>query len=173
MKRAHTDPHPPGLWATKKGCAAFGLTNPGGAVAGNGRQIGLQIVGALFIIGWNIVWTSLIMCFIKYVCRVPLRMTDEMCEIGDYAVHGEEPYTFEYYNRNYRRLAGFEHQGPTDAEKALREVRKSHEIERQHRFGMGRGDGNGIVLKGQDPDEGAGGNGTSEEITPTKESKQE
>lgn len=160
-----------GLWATKKGCAAFGLTNPGGAVAGNGRQIGLQIVGALFIIGWNVVWTSLIMCFIKYVCRVPLRMTDEMCEIGDYAIHGEEPYTFEYYNRNYRRIAGFEHQGPTDAEKALREVRKSHDIERQHTFGMGTGAGDGIVIKGQDPDTSR--NSTSEEITPTKESKQE
>ncbi|CAF9941939.1 MAG: hypothetical protein ALECFALPRED_009426 [Alectoria fallacina] len=157
-----------GLWATKKGCAAFGLTNPGGAVAGNGRQIGLQIVGALFIIGWNVVWTSLIMCFIKYVCRVPLRMTDEMCEIGDYAIHGEEPYTFEYYNRNYRQIAGFEHQGLTDAEKAIRAVRKSHDIERQHGFGMGNGAGDGIVIKGRDPDAD-----TSEEITPTKENKQE
>ena len=109
------------------------------------------------------------MFFIKYVCRVPLRMTDEMCEIGDYAIHGEEPYTFEYYNRNYRRIAGFEHQGPTDAEKALREVRKSHEIERQHRFGIGSGAVDGMVLKGQDPGAGAG----SEETTPTKESKQE
>lgn len=76
------------------GCAAFGLTNPGGAVAGNGKQVWLQIVGGLFIIGWNIVWTSLIMCFIKFVLRVPLRMSQEMLEVGDYAVHGEEPYTF-------------------------------------------------------------------------------
>ena len=113
------------------------------------------------------------MCFIKYVCRVPLRMTDEMCEIGDYAIHGEEPYTFEYYNRNYRRIAGFEHQGPSDAEKALREVRKSHEVQRDHKFGMGNGV-DGVVIKGQDPEEmGTGENSTSEEITPTKESKQE
>lgn len=28
-----------GLWATVEGCAAFGLTNPGGAVAGNGIQL--------------------------------------------------------------------------------------------------------------------------------------
>lgn len=28
-----------GLWATAEGCAAFGLTNPGGAVAGNGIQL--------------------------------------------------------------------------------------------------------------------------------------
>ncbi|KAH0551048.1 hypothetical protein GP486_007599 [Trichoglossum hirsutum] len=91
-----------GLFATVKGCAAFGLTNPGGAIEGNGRQVWLQIVGALFIIGWNIVWTSLIMAFIKYVCRVPLRMTEEQLMIGDYAIHGEEPYTFAHYNRNQR-----------------------------------------------------------------------
>lgn len=72
----------------------------GGAVAGYGKQVWLQIVGALFIIGWDALWTSLIMCFIKYVLRIPLRMTDEMCAVGDYAVHEEESYTFAYYNRN-------------------------------------------------------------------------
>jgi len=90
-----------GIFATVDGCAAFGLTNPGGAVAGNGKQVWLQIVGALFIIGWNIVWTSLIMVFIQYVCRVDLRMTPEQLAIGDYAIHGEEPYTFAHYNRQH------------------------------------------------------------------------
>ncbi|KAF2105094.1 ammonium transporter [Rhizodiscina lignyota] len=88
-----------GLFATSKGCAAFGLSNPGGAIDGNGRQVWIQIVSALFVIGWNIVWTSLIMLFIKYVLRIPLRMTDEACKIGDFAVHQEESYTFAYYNR--------------------------------------------------------------------------
>jgi hypothetical protein len=88
-----------GLFATSAGCAAFGLTNPGGAIDGNGKQVWLQIVGALFVIGWNIVWTSLIMVFIRYVLRVPLRMSDAACKIGDYAVHLEVPYTFAYYNR--------------------------------------------------------------------------
>lgn len=87
-----------GLFATPEGCAAFAVTNNGGAISGNGKQVWLQLVGALFIIGWNIVWTSLIMCFIKFVCRVPLRMSQEMMEVGDYAVHGEEPYTFAHYN---------------------------------------------------------------------------
>ena len=104
------------------------------------------------------------MIFIKYVCRVPLRMTDEMCEIGDYAIHGEEPYTFEYYNRNYRRIAGFEHQGPTDAEKALREVRKSHDVDGEHRLG-----GDDAIISGQDPVK----NSTSEEITLAKEEKRD
>jgi Amt family ammonium transporter len=90
-----------GLFATVDGCAAFGITNPGGAIAGNGKQVWLQIVGALFIIGWNIVWTSLIMVFIQYVCRVPLRMTPEQLAVGDYAIHGEEPYTFAHYNREF------------------------------------------------------------------------
>jgi Amt family ammonium transporter len=88
-----------GIFATSAGCAAFGLTNPGGGIDNNGKQVWLQIVGALFIIGWNIVVTSLIMIFIKYVCRIPLRMSHENLLIGDYAVHGEEPYTYAYYNR--------------------------------------------------------------------------
>jgi len=46
-----------------------------------------QIVGALFIIGWNIVWTSLIMLFIKHVLRVPLRMSDAQLLLGDEAFH--------------------------------------------------------------------------------------
>lgn len=83
-----------GLWATVDGCAAFGLTNPGGAIAGNGIQLGYQLAGACFIIGWNLVWTSLILLFIKYVLRIPLRMSDEMCMIGDDAFHGEAAYVF-------------------------------------------------------------------------------
>lgn len=81
-----------GLFAEPEGTAAFGLTNNGGAIAGNGKQVWLQIVGALFIIGWNVVWTSLILLFIKYVCRVPLRMTEDELLIGDEAIHGESAY---------------------------------------------------------------------------------
>jgi ammonium transporter, Amt family len=47
-----------------------------------------QLVGALFIIGWNIVWTTLILWFIQYALRIPLRMSDEMLLIGDDAIHG-------------------------------------------------------------------------------------
>ena len=83
-----------GLFATAEGCAAFALTTPGGAIDGNGRQVWVQIVGGLFIIGWNLFWTSAIMLFIKYVLRIPLRMTDEQLEIGDDAIHGEEAYAF-------------------------------------------------------------------------------
>ena len=83
-----------GLFATAEGCAAFAITSPGGAIEGNGKQVWLQIVGALFIIGWNIFWTSAIMLFIKYVLRIPLRMSEENLLIGDDAIHGESAYTF-------------------------------------------------------------------------------
>jgi Amt family ammonium transporter len=83
-----------GLFSTRSGDAAFGLTNPGGAIDGNGKQVWLQIVGALFIIGWDAVWTSLILLFIKHVLRIPLRMNEEQLEIGDDAIHGEVAYAF-------------------------------------------------------------------------------
>lgn len=60
--------------------------------------------------------TSLIMCFIKYVCRVPLRMSDEMLEVGDYAIHGEEPYTFAHYNRSLMDGGGQKNVTATAAE---------------------------------------------------------
>ena len=31
-----------GLFATAEGCAAFGISNPGGAIDGNGKQVWLQ-----------------------------------------------------------------------------------------------------------------------------------
>lgn len=85
-----------GLFSTSQGDAAFAIGNPGGAIDGNGKQVWLQIVGALFIIGWNIVWTSLIMLFIKHVLRIPLRMSEEDLAIGDDAIHGEVAYSFDY-----------------------------------------------------------------------------
>ncbi|OAA68274.1 Ammonium transporter [Niveomyces insectorum RCEF 264] len=97
-----------GLWATADGCAAFGASSAGGAIAGNGIQLGYQLAGAMFIIGWNLVWTSLILLFIKYVLRVPLRMSEEQLFLGDDAVHGEAAYVFgpceahaEYGNAGY------------------------------------------------------------------------
>ena len=83
-----------GIFATISGSEAFALVNPGGAIAGNGVQVGYQIAGACFVFGWNVVWTSLIMMFIKYVLRIPLRMSEEDLIAGDYATHGEEAYVF-------------------------------------------------------------------------------
>jgi ammonium transporter, Amt family len=83
-----------GLFATSEGVQAFALAAPGGAIDGNGRQVWVQIVGFLFIIGWNGFWTSAICLFIKYVLRVPLRYDEDTLLIGDEAIHGEIPYAF-------------------------------------------------------------------------------
>ena len=81
-----------GLLATKAGCAAYGLTTPGGAIDGNWHQVWLQVIGAAFIIGLNIVVTFILLKLISLV--TPLRMSEEMLMIGDDAVHGEEAYAF-------------------------------------------------------------------------------
>ncbi|XP_021819550.1 ammonium transporter 3 member 1-like [Prunus avium] len=53
-------------------------------------QMGYQIIGAAFIIVWNVVVTSLICILISRI--VDLRMKEEDLDIGDDAVHGEEAY---------------------------------------------------------------------------------
>ena len=55
-----------------------------------GVQLWKQLVGAAFIIGWNVLATSIILLVIKLV--IPLRMTEEEINIGDDAAHGEEAY---------------------------------------------------------------------------------
>lgn len=84
-----------GVFCDFDGAAAFGISNPGGAIAGNGRQVGLQLAGFCFIVGWNTVMTTIILLGIKYVLRVPLKMSDEQLMVGDDAIHGESAYSFE------------------------------------------------------------------------------
>ncbi|KAJ4964926.1 hypothetical protein NE237_016775 [Protea cynaroides] len=82
-----------GIFAEPVLCSMFlPVTNSQGAVYGGsgGKQVGKQIVGALFIIGWNVVATSIICLVIKLV--IPLRMSEDQLLIGDDAVHGEEAY---------------------------------------------------------------------------------
>ncbi|KAJ7526480.1 hypothetical protein O6H91_16G008300 [Diphasiastrum complanatum] len=68
------------------------VQNSRGAFYGKngGGQFGRQIVGALFVIGWNLVVTSIIMLVIRMF--VPLRMPEEQLIVGDDAAHGEEAY---------------------------------------------------------------------------------
>ncbi|MCO5604548.1 hypothetical protein L7F22_058715 [Adiantum nelumboides] len=82
-----------GIFAEPKLCSLFlVVTNSNGAVYGGngGIQVGKQLVGSLFVIGWNIVVTSIICVVVKLF--VPLRMPDEQLLIGDDAVHGEDAY---------------------------------------------------------------------------------
>jgi Amt family ammonium transporter len=53
----------------------------------------VQLVGALFIVGLNIFITSVIMLFIRFVLRIPLRMSEEKLMAGDESIHGEEAYS--------------------------------------------------------------------------------
>ncbi|KAJ4979994.1 hypothetical protein NE237_010774 [Protea cynaroides] len=55
-----------------------------------GMQLIKQVVAALFVIGWNIVSTTVILLAIQLF--IPLRMSEEQLTIGDDAVHGEEAY---------------------------------------------------------------------------------
>lgn len=82
-----------GLLAEPTLCSYFlPVTNSRGSFyGGQGKaQVGKQLAGGLFIIGWNIVVTSIICVVIKVV--VPLRMSEEELLVGDDAVHGEEAY---------------------------------------------------------------------------------
>ncbi|KAM0917264.1 hypothetical protein ACQ4PT_009678 [Festuca glaucescens] len=82
-----------GLFAGPVLCSLFvPVTNSRGAFYGGsgGMQFLKQVVGALFIISWNVVATSLICIVVGLI--VPLRMPEEELAIGDDAVHGEEAY---------------------------------------------------------------------------------
>ncbi|CAA6654721.1 unnamed protein product [Spirodela intermedia] len=62
-----------------------------GVLYGGGAfQLLKQLVAAGFVIGWNIVVTTLILLAIRVF--IPLRMPDEQLMIGDDAAHGEEAY---------------------------------------------------------------------------------
>lgn len=54
------------------------------------RQVGVQLLGIIFVVVVNVISTSLICLLIRLV--VPLRMSEEDMEIGDEAAHGEEAY---------------------------------------------------------------------------------
>lgn len=82
-----------GIFAEPVLCSLFlPVTNSRGGVYGGvgGVQVLKQIVGGGFIIGWNIVVTSIICVLISLI--IPLRMPEEELLIGDDAVHGEEAY---------------------------------------------------------------------------------
>jgi ammonium transporter, Amt family len=63
-----------------------------GLFYGKGHQLLVQAGAALTIIIWDAAVTFVILMFIKYVLRMKLRLPDEVLEIGDVAVHGEEAY---------------------------------------------------------------------------------
>lgn len=81
-----------GLFAEPDLCELILPVKTRGAFYGGngGVQFLKQIAAALFVIGWNVVSTTLILLFIRLF--MPLRMPEEQLAIGDDAVHGEEAY---------------------------------------------------------------------------------
>lgn len=74
------DKYDPGLlYSLLKGQAAKGFA-----------QLGNPLIGAAFITGWNVIFTSLVCLLISRI--VNLRMAEQDLEIGDDAAHGEEAY---------------------------------------------------------------------------------
>lgn len=98
-----------GLFAHPSLCNMFlPVTNSRGAFYGGasgGMQFVKQLVGACFVIAWNVVITSVIMVFIRGF--LPLRLSQEELSAGDIAIHGEEAYAilgFPKYVENGRGL---------------------------------------------------------------------
>nr|XP_048319541.1 ammonium transporter 3 member 3-like [Ziziphus jujuba var. spinosa] len=82
-----------GLFAHPQLCNLFlPIPDSNGAFYGGSRgaQFVKQLVGVGFIVGWNVVITSIILLVIR--AFIPLRMTEEGLKIGDHAAHGETPY---------------------------------------------------------------------------------
>jgi ammonium transporter, Amt family len=86
-----------GLFAHPGLCNMFlPVTNSRGAFYGGasgGMQFVKQLIGACFVIGWNVIITSVIMIFIRVF--VPLRLSQEELLAGDIALHGEEAYAIQ------------------------------------------------------------------------------
>jgi ammonium transporter, Amt family len=86
-----------GLLADPKMIEYLGLgKNPSisgtGLFYGHAKQLAIQAGAALTIIIWDAAVTFVILMVIKYVFRMNLRLPDDVLEIGDVAVHGEEAY---------------------------------------------------------------------------------
>ncbi|XVE62817.1 hypothetical protein DITRI_Ditri06bG0150400 [Diplodiscus trichospermus] len=67
---------------------AYGLQN--GRTSAGFKQMGIQLAAMVFVIILNIVVTSIICWFIGLI--IPLRLSDEVLEIGDDAIHGEQAF---------------------------------------------------------------------------------
>ena len=91
---------------SRSGCSKYPDFGVSALLLDSFADVTNRIVGAAFIMGWNIVWTSLIMCFIKYVLRIPLRMTEEQLLGGDGIIHGEAAYVLGPCEAHENLLAG-------------------------------------------------------------------
>lgn len=66
----------------------YGFTT--GRITAGFKQMGVQILGIVFVIFLNVFTTTIICLSIRFL--IPLRLSDEELRIGDDAIHGEEAY---------------------------------------------------------------------------------
>jgi Amt family ammonium transporter len=72
---------------------ATGAFGGAGAIWGHHpKQVLIQLLAGLTIIVWDAIVTAAILYFIKFVLRMKLRLPDEVLEVGDVAIHGEEAF---------------------------------------------------------------------------------
>ena len=75
-----------------KGTAVGAASGAGGIWGHHWHEVLVQAGAAGTIIVWDAFVTAAILFFIKYALRLKLRMPDEVLEIGDVAIHGEEAF---------------------------------------------------------------------------------
>lgn len=66
-----------------------------GAFYGNGRQVWVQIVGAVVALAYSTVATALILLLLKFTPKIGLRTRWQEEELGDVALHREAAYSVE------------------------------------------------------------------------------
>ena len=85
------------------------------------KQMGIQLLGILFVVSLNVFVTSIIWLLIRIV--VPLRLSDEELQAGDDAIHGEEAYALwgdgEKYESRHNSVYGVEEYFPQDVPKGV------------------------------------------------------
>ncbi|PON94991.1 Ammonium transporter [Trema orientale] len=77
-----------------------------GRVAAGFHQLGVQLLGIVFVVLLNVIATSVVCLLIQLV--VPLRLAEDVLQTGDDAVHGEEAYALwgdgEKYSSKYNSV---------------------------------------------------------------------
>ncbi|KAK9280834.1 hypothetical protein L1049_003724 [Liquidambar formosana] len=88
-----------------------------GDFKGGLKQMGIQLLGIVFVIIFNIISTSLVCLFVSRI--VPLRLTDDELQTGDDAIHGEEAYALwgdgEKFESKHNSVYGVEEFPPAPA----------------------------------------------------------
>lgn len=85
-----------GIFASKSIAALGGFTIGGGWIDGNFVQLGIQVLGIVFVFAWSFVITVILYVFLDWLPFFGWRVTPYEERIGlDQSQHGEDSYIFE------------------------------------------------------------------------------